>query len=121
MMNKLFPHDRIMRSNPTLKSSDDEKKKLELQADLCQSLTHPFRLRILKLLENGEKNVTEIKQMTNRPQPFISQHLKVLRDKGFVNTHREANEIYYSLADPKILEICKLVAELASKTEFISD
>lgn len=96
---------------------DEENKSLTLQAELCQSLTHPFRLKILQILEDGEKNVSDIKLITNKPQPYISQHLRVLRDKGVVITRRKANEVYYSLVDPKILEICKLVTDLIVKTQ----
>ncbi|MFX0013327.1 MAG: ArsR/SmtB family transcription factor [Promethearchaeota archaeon] len=92
-----------------------ENNSLNLQAELCQSLTHPFRLKILQLLQDGEKNVSDIKSITRKPQPYISQHLRVLRDKGAVTTRREANEVYYSLADPRILEICTLVADLIAK------
>ncbi len=101
-----------MTSKQVSNSIDEEKKILSRQADLCQSLTHPFRLKILQILKDEEKNVSDIILMTNKPQPYISQHLRVLRDKGVVITRRKANEVYYALADPKILQICKLVADL---------
>ena len=104
-----------MTSDQVPNSLDDENDSLTLQADLCQSLTHTFRLKILQILEDGEKNVSDIKKVTNKPQPYISQHLRVLRDKGVVVTRRKANEVYYSLSDPKILEICELVADLIAK------
>ncbi|WP_455141859.1 ArsR/SmtB family transcription factor [Candidatus Hodarchaeum mangrovi] len=92
---------------------------LELQANLCQSLTHPFRLKLLYLLKDGEKNVNTIQELTKERQPFISQHLKVLRDKGVVNTRREHNEVYYSLADLKILKICRIVEEMIKEQHVI--
>ena len=104
-----------MSSNQKPEKLDEENKSLNLQAELCQSLTHPFRLKILQILQDGEKNVSDIKTLTQKPQPYISQHLKVLRDKGAVTTRREANEVYYSLADARILEICELVADLIAK------
>jgi ArsR family transcriptional regulator len=93
-------------------SSETEMAALMLQAELCQSLTHPFRLKILQLLSNGKKNVSQILEETQKPQPFISQHLRVLREKKVVMTEREGNEVYHSLSDPKIEKICALVAEL---------
>ncbi len=104
-----------MTSDKASSSLDDENNSLTLQAELCQSLTHPFRLKILQILEDGEKNVSDIKEVTNKPQPYISQHLRVLREKGVVITRRKANEVYYSLSDPKILKICELVADLIAK------
>ncbi|MFX0172528.1 MAG: ArsR/SmtB family transcription factor [Candidatus Hodarchaeota archaeon] len=104
-----------MTTNSNLKTIDDENKEFILQAELCQSLTHPFRLKIIQVLKNGPKKVGDIEEKTKRPQPFISQHLRVLRDKGVVTCQRKANEVYYSLTDPKILEICKLVNDLIAK------
>ena len=96
-------------------SVKEEMKLLMKQAELCQSLTHPFRLKILQMLGEGRKNVSEIMMETNKPQPFISQHLRVLREKKVVTTERDRNEIYYSLSDPKIVKICELVVELIDK------
>ena len=81
-------------------STNEEMVLLMEQADLCQSLTHPFRLKILKILGEGRKNVSEIMEVTNKPQPFISQHLRVLREKKVVLTARDGNEVFYSLSDP---------------------
>lgn len=94
--------------------SIEDEKALELQAKLCQSLTHPFRLKLIRILEDGPKNVSLIETETERPQPFISQHLRVLREKGIVECERKKNEVYYSLVDDKILEICKLLADFAT-------
>ena len=99
-------------------STSTQENTLELQAELCQSLTHPFRLKILKLLQEGEKSVSDIELATDRPQPFISQHLRVLRDKGVVTTRRggeRKNIIFYKLANSKVLRICKLVEELITE------
>ncbi|MHA2226659.1 MAG: ArsR/SmtB family transcription factor [Candidatus Hodarchaeales archaeon] len=90
---------------------------LKLQAELCQSLTHPLRLKIINILKDGKKNVNMLQEITNERQPVISQHLKVLRDKGVVSTERNKHEIFYSLTDPKILEICNLVAGLVEKRQ----
>ncbi len=98
-------------------STSEEMASLMKQADLCQSLTHPFRLKILRMLGEGRKNVSEIMEVTDKPQPFISQHLRVLREKKVVLTERDGNEVFYTLSDPKIVKICELVAELINKRQ----
>ncbi len=110
-----------MRADSTSRSPIEDDKSLNLQAQLCQSLTHPFRLKIIKILENGSKKVGDIEIETKRPQPFISQHLRVLREKGIVTCKRKKHEVYYSLADPKILEICRLIADLVKQKEISSN
>ncbi|MFW9779013.1 MAG: ArsR/SmtB family transcription factor [Candidatus Heimdallarchaeota archaeon] len=101
--------------------STEDERALELTARLCQSLTHPFRLKLIHILENGPKNVSQIETETNRPQPFISQHLRVLREKGIVDCERNKNEVHYKLINRRILEICRMVAELAMAKETPSD
>lgn len=96
---------------------DEEMKSLLKQADLCQSLTHPFRLKILQMLSTGKKNVSEIIQETQKPQPYISQHLRVLKQKGVVRIEPDENKRYYSLSDPSLVKICELVAELIKKRQ----
>jgi ArsR family transcriptional regulator len=105
-----------MKPNSTFNSLESEKSdSLALQAELCHVLTHPLRLKIINILKDGEKNVSTLKELTNERQPFISQHLRVLRERGVVTTRRKKNEVYYSLSDPKILEICEIVADLIEK------
>ena len=94
---------------------EEEMTFLMQQADLCQSLTHPFRLKILRMLSTGKKNVSEMIDETQKPQPYISQHLRVLRQKEAVVAERDGNEVYYSLSDPSLVKICELVAELIKK------
>ncbi|PWI46920.1 transcriptional regulator [Candidatus Heimdallarchaeota archaeon B3_Heim] len=106
-----------MKNKVSSSSLEEEKSSLKAQAELCQSLTHPFRLKILRLLVEGRKNVRELMEATNKPQPFISQHLRVLREKEAVNSKRDGNEVFYSLADPKIVKICELVAELINERQ----
>jgi ArsR family transcriptional regulator len=106
-----------MTPNSNTNEDIDKKDSFTMQAELCQSLTHPFRLKILHLLENGEKNVSDLEKLTKKNQPFISQHLRVLREKGAVTTRRDRNVVYYTLADPKIVEICKMVAEIIKEKQ----
>ena len=106
-----------MNTDSNLKLPDIDDNEFEIQAELCKSLSHPFRLKLIEVLKVGPKNVSEIEKETDQPQPFISQHLRVLRDKKIVICERKKQERYYSLKNDKILEICKILAELADKKE----
>ena len=61
-------------------------------------LGDPTRLHILKLLEEGERTVSELVGEVAQPQPRVSTHLACLRHCGFVSTERRGKEIVYSLA-----------------------
>ncbi len=82
-----------------------------LQADLLKVLAQPKRLEIIHLLRDQRLNVTEIYSMLDLPQANVSQHLMVLREAGIVSAEREGKAIYYSLANPKIIEASDTIRE----------
>ncbi|NVJ62508.1 MAG: winged helix-turn-helix transcriptional regulator [Gammaproteobacteria bacterium] len=65
---------------------------------LLKALSNESRLLILCLLNEGEFSVTEINEKISISQSALSQHLAVLRNDGLVDTRRESQTIYYSLA-----------------------
>lgn len=71
----------------------------EAAADLLKTLGNPQRLRILCLLVEREHSVGEINAFVPISQSALSQHLAVLRQQALVQTRREAQTIYYALAD----------------------
>lgn len=67
-------------------------------ADLLKALANSQRLRILCLLHDAELSVGELNQHVELSQSALSQHLAVLREKALVQTRRDAQTVYYSLA-----------------------
>ena len=57
----------------------------------------PTRLKILELLGEGERTVSELVSATGQPQPRVSTHLACLRHCGFVSTERRGKEVVYRL------------------------
>ncbi len=76
-------------------------------------LSAPMRLRILSSLCHGEKNVGELLADVPTTQPNLSQHLTTLYKAGFVSKRRNGNQIYYAIADDRIVRICQLMCEKA--------
>ena len=66
---------------------------------LLKTLANEKRLMILCLLVEGERSVGELNACVGLSQSALSQHLAVLREEGLVHTRRDAQSIYYSLAD----------------------
>lgn len=64
-------------------------------ADICKTLSVTNRVEILKILAKGELTVNELAAKLNTAQPVISQHLRILRIKGFVNFTRRGTRLYY--------------------------
>ncbi|MEK7274138.1 MAG: metalloregulator ArsR/SmtB family transcription factor [Candidatus Desantisbacteria bacterium] len=84
----------------------------ELHARMCQVFTSPKRLEILNLLRDKELSVNELASAANIPQANLSQHLSIMREKGIVKTRREGITIYYSLANPKIIQAFDIIREI---------
>ncbi len=84
----------------------------ELHAQLLKALAHPRRLEVINLLRDQELCVSDIYEMLDLPQANISQHLMILRDVGVLSTKREGKQIFYKLADSKIIEASDLLREV---------
>ena len=63
-----------------------------LHASICQALADPKRILILYALSEGPKNVSELTEALDVPQPTVSRHLKVLRERCLLYTSDAADE-----------------------------
>ena len=59
------------------------------------------------VLSDGEKSVGELEKLIDLSQSALSQHLARLRRDEIVNTRRDAQTIYYSILDKKVIEIVR--------------
>lgn len=75
-------------------------------------LANEDRLLLLCQLSQGEMCVSDLEQTLGIHQPTLSQQLGVLRNEGVVQTRREGKSIFYSVADPSMLEILALLYRL---------
>lgn len=87
------------RSTPAPTLADAMASQADAAAELLKSLGHPARLRILCRLVEGEHSVGALNADIPLSQSALSQHLALLREHGLVETRREAQTIFYSLAD----------------------
>jgi len=72
------------------------------KAELFKALAHPARIRILELLRDGEKSVTELQLALGTEGSTASQQLAILRMKNLVDTRKSGNNIYYRLQDQQV-------------------
>jgi len=71
-----------------------------------KAMAHPLRLKILCILGgSGEVSVQDIVEQVGTSQSNISQHLSILREKGILASRKDANKVYYRVADPRILQL----------------
>lgn len=67
-------------------------------AEILSVISHPARVRIIEELGQGEKDVSELVELTGLHQPTVSQHLAALRSRRLVHDRREGRGVYYSLS-----------------------
>lgn len=80
-----------------------------LHAHVCSGLADPIRILILYSLVDAKFNVTELARNLEIPQPTVSRHLKVLRDRDMVRADREGQSVYYSISDTRIIDALNLL------------
>jgi len=85
---------------------------MEKQAKIFKALAHPLRLKIIKKLSSGEVCVCKLNEDVDFSQSNLSQHLRILKEAGIVNSRKEGMWMYYSIANSKILEIISMIEEL---------
>lgn len=84
-----------------LQSVTDE---FEYNAGLFKALADGNRQRLLYLLRDGERCVSELLPHFEILQPTVSTHLLMLEEQGFLKVRRDGRKRLYSVADPVIYE-----------------
>ena len=72
-------------------------------------LSEPTRLKILHALCLGEKAVSQIVAETGATQTNVSRHHGLMHRHHVVARRRDGTQIYYRVADPPIVELCRSV------------
>jgi DNA-binding transcriptional ArsR family regulator len=86
-----------------------EAREVRLLAKLLDGFANPIRLSVLLLLaRRGETSVGEMVEAIGAPQPRVSDHLRCLAWCGYVRARREGSNVFYSIADEKVLGVLKL-------------
>jgi ArsR family transcriptional regulator len=75
-------------------------------------LANPERLLLLCQISQREMCVSELEEELGIRQPTLSQQLAVLRNEGVVATRREGKNIYYRVADARLLDILAVLYRL---------
>ncbi len=89
---------------------------LERVAAQFRQLAEPTRLAILQELKGGPRSVSAIVGALDTSQANVSRHLKQLHDAGLLERRREGTQVIYSIGDPMIFDLCRLVCDRLNRT-----
>jgi ArsR family transcriptional regulator len=77
---------------------------------IFKALSDETRLRIIKLLEQGELCVCDITAALDMVQPKVSFHLSALKEVGFIKDRKQGKWIHYSLKDADLFRRMLMVS-----------
>ena len=84
-----------------------------------KAMSHPLRLKILCTLGDQQVSVQDIVEHVGTSQSNISQHLAILRDKGILASHKDANRVYYRVSDSRTLRLIGMMREVFCSMESV--
>ena len=85
---------------------------IEYSADIFKAMAQPTRLRIIKLLQDGEHCVCEIFPAIGPDQSNTSRHLQMMLKSGILTRRKDGLKIFYALRHPEVLEMVRLVERI---------
>ena len=83
----------------------------EIHARFCGVLANTTRIMIMWLLADGEKSVTQLAKALDLSIHNVSQHLRIMRDRGAVLSRRDGQNVYYRISNSKFMEGFLLIRE----------
>ena len=100
---------------PSMDISTFEAKANEV-ANLLGAIGNQRRLMVLcKLVEHGERKVSDLASDVGLSQSALSQHLAKMREEGLLSFRRESQSLWYRIADPRIEALLCALYELYCK------
>jgi ArsR family transcriptional regulator len=69
------------------------------------------RLQILCSLQEGRRTVSELAEHAEVSLQNVSQHLRLMREKGAVTTEKEGQHVYYTIVDERLVQGARLIRD----------
>jgi len=83
-----------------------------LYGNICQAVGDPKRIQILYTLHENPCHVTGIAEQLDLPQPTVSRHLALLKQRGLVKNERDGASVVYYLTDDRIIEVLDIMRQM---------
>lgn len=84
--------------------------------EFCKALADDTRQKILEMLIEGEKCVSDIVDAFSMSQPTISHHLGILKQFNLVTSRKEGKQVFYAINHDNVVECCgQLIAKFEAQ------
>ena len=84
----------------------------QLHANICSAISDPKRILLLYAINEKPLNVNGLAEKLEISQPAASRHLKVLKERGLIQAHREGANVIYTLTDDRLIQALDLLREV---------
>ena len=84
----------------------------ELKAQFFKTLGHPARIRVLEVLADGPRSVSDLQPDVGLEASHLSQQLSLMRKAGIVQAERQGSSMIYSVTDPQIFELLSVAKQI---------
>lgn len=87
----------------------DSQKVFEMAAELFGALSSPVRLKVLNMLCDGERSVSELLAKIDTTQPNLSQHLNLMYRSGILSRTKFGTQVIYKISSKTAAGLCRSV------------
>jgi DNA-binding transcriptional ArsR family regulator len=91
------------------------------QAEFCKVFAHPRRILILWTLAESEKSVGEIAMAIEASLQNTSQHLRLMREMGILDSRRDGQMVFYHVKKESPSAKCQLLVQQHDESEHNND
>ena len=93
------------------KNPYEDLQMFKIHANFCKMFSNERRLQILWKVAEKERSVSELAKELGISIPNVSQHLRIMKEKGAVSERKEGKMVYYKVSNEKIIKGYKLIKE----------
>jgi len=95
-----------------MNASDLPQQINDLHARICSAISDPHRILLLYAIAEETRNVNNLAEAVGISQSAASRHLKVLRERGMIQSQRDGSQVLYTLTDQRYLDALDLLREV---------
>ena len=84
----------------------------QVKAEFFKTLGHPARIRVLEILREGERPVSELILETGLEASHLSQQLGIMRRANLIQARKVGSSVIYSVSDSQIFDLLEIAKRI---------
>lgn len=88
----------------------------QVKAEFFKTLAHPARIRVLEVLRDGDRAVSQLLPEVGIESSHLSQQLGIMRRANLVHSRKEGTTVVYSVGNPMIFELLDVAKRILTSS-----